>query len=388
MKKILAIAIATAFAAPAFAATSNVDIYGNLHLSVDRLDDGNNSGTNVSSNASSLGFKGSEDLGGGLNAIWQIETNLNGDGASGQAGVFGGQRDTFVGLKGGFGTARLGFFNTPTKQLSHKLDLFHTRIGDTRNFLRSNAVSGANSVAVGSTCINTAGVTSLSTTANAGAATCGGGSNTWEERFRNGIRYDTPSFGGFTGSVHYSTQTNTQVATDNDLDAYSLGANYSNGPLFVGATYQRSNRVPGTVASGQSEDKETNWRLGAGFNIADLRLTALYSQSADENGLSGNDRKVWGLGAGYKLGNGEIKAQFYKAGDSDLVSDTGAKMYAVGYDYNLSKRTLAYVAYAKTKNEAGGQFSVSGGGGHGDNAGAAAGGQDPSGFSLGMIHKF
>ena len=387
MKKILAIAIATAFAAPAFAATANVDVYGQMALSIDSLDNGANRGTNVSSNASLLGFKGSEDLGGGLNAIWQIETNLDADGGS-TTGGFGAQRDTFVGLKGGFGTARLGFFDTPTKQLSRKLDLFNNRIGDTRNFLRSNAITGANTVAVGSTCINTAGATSLSTTSNAGAASCGAGSNAWEERFRNGIRYDTPSFGGFTGSVHYSTQTNTGVATNNDRDAYSVGANYANGPLFVGATYQRNNLVPGLLATGQSEDKETNWRLGAGFEIADLKLVALYSQSSDENGLSGNDRKVWGLGAGYKLGNGEIKAQYYKAGESDVASDTGAKMFAVGYDYNLSKRTLAYVAYAKTKNDAGAQFSMSGGGGHGDNAGVAAAGQDPSGFSLGVVHKF
>ncbi len=349
MKKILAIAIATAFAAPAFAATANVDIYGNLHLSVDRLDNGTDSGYNISSNASALGFKGTEDLGGGLNAIWQIETNL---GAETSAGTFTSARDTFVGLKGGFGTVRLGFFNTPTKQLSRKLDLFNNRIGDTRNLLRRNSIDGAT-----------------------------GGGNAWEERFNNGVRYDTPSFGGFTANVHYSTNLDTGVTTTNNNDAYSLGANYKNGPLFVGATYQRNNLT--TVGTGD----ETNLRLGAGFDVAGFKLVALYSKSEDQQGVNGADRDVWGVGAGYKMGNGEFKAQYYKASDVDTLADSGAKMFAVGYDYNLSKRTLAYVAYAKTKNDTNARFSMSGGGGHGDNLQPTAG-NDPDGFSIGMIHKF
>jgi len=348
MKKILAVAIVSAFAAPAFAATANVDVYGNVHMSVDILDNGTADGVNVSSNASSFGIKGTEDLGGGLNAIWQVETNLGGErrGAS-----FTTARDTFVGLKGGFGTARLGYMNTPTKQLSRKLDLFNNKIGDTRNLLRANGTTGASG-------------------------------NAWEERFDNGIRYDTPSFGGFTANVHYSTNFDSVgVTTTNDTDAYSLGANYANGPLFVGATYQKNNLTVGT-------GDETNWRLGAGFNIADLKLVALYSSSSDQRGVSGADRDVWGVGAAYKLGNGAIKAQYYKASDEDgSVAETGAKMFAVGYDYNLSKRTTAYVAYSKTKNDSGAAFSAMGGGGHGDNLTIAAG-QDPDAFSLGMIHKF
>ncbi|NDP49311.1 MAG: porin [Sulfuriferula multivorans] len=357
MKKILAIAIATAFAAPAFAATSNVDIYGNLHMSVDYLDNGNDSGTNVSSNASSIGFKGSEDLGGGLNAIWQVESQINGDAGS-TGGAFNSQRDTFVGLSGGFGTMRLGYFDTPTKQLSRKLDLFNNKIGDSRNVLRSNATTGT-------------------------------GGNAWEERFNNGVRYDTPSFGGFTANVHYSTNFDSTGATaTNNNDAYSVGANYANGPLFVGATYQRNNLATPAVPPVGFTGDETNMRLGAGFNMGDLKLVALYSKSEDQRGTNGADRDVWGVGAGYKLGNGEIKAQYYKASDEDgSVASTGAKMYAVGYDYNLSKRTQAYVAYSKTKNDSGAQFSAMGGGGHGDNLVSLAG-QDPSAISLGMIHKF
>ncbi|WP_296769945.1 porin [Thiobacillus sp.] len=349
-KKLIALALASAFAAPAFAATSNVDIYGNVHMSVDVLDDGVDSATNVSSNASAFGIKGAEDLGGGLSAIWQVETNLAGER---RGSTFTTARDTFVGLKGGFGAVRLGYFNTPTKELSRKLDLFNNRIGDTRNVLRSNASSGAQ----------------------------GSANNAWEERFDNGIRYDTPSFSGFSASVHYSTNfDNTGTTTTNNNDAYSLGANYANGPLFVGATYQRNNLTTGT-------GDETNWRLGAGYTMGNLKMVALYSKAQDQRGVDGADRDVWGLGASYKLGNGAIKGQYYKADSEDNTTDTGAKMYVVGYDYSLSKRTLAYIAYAKTKNDANARFSAMGGGGHGDDLSILAG-KDPDAFSIGMIHNF
>jgi len=347
MKKILAIAIATAFAAPAFAATSNVDVYGNFSMSVDSLSDGSDRGTNVSSNASRLGFKGSEDLGGGLNAIWQAEFTLGMDDNT----SFGSSRDTFVGLKSkNLGTFRLGYFDTPTKQLSRKLDMFNNQIGDSRNLLRNNSATGVDGSA-------------------------------WEERLRNGIGYDTPSFGGFSASAHYSTQANSSAAADNnDREAYSLGADYENGPFFVGAAFQKNNVTATT--------DETALRIGGSVKLGDFKVNALWHKAEDQRGTNGADRTIWGLGAGYKLGNGVIKAQYFTADDEDGTANSGANMYAVGYDYNLSKRTMVYAAYAKTKNDAAANFRMSGGGGHGDGLSPNAAGSDPSGFSLGVTHKF
>lgn len=346
MKKILAIAIASAFAAPAFAATANVDIYGVLHMSVDSLNDGNSRGTNVSSNGSRIGFKGSEDLGGGLSAIWQVETTLDLQGSN----TFSGARDTFAGLKGAFGTARLGYISAPIRQIGRKVDLFSFQLGDSRNFTRSNDNTGF-------------------------------GGNAWDERLRNSVRYDTPSFGGFKGAVHYSSQSNptNQVANNNDTDAYGLGVDYENGPIFVGAGYQKNNISAST--------DETLLRLGAGLTLGDIKLTALYQAAKDQAGVSARDRNVWGLGGGYKLGNGMAKVQYYKANDVNNTNNTGASMYAVGYDYNLSKRTMAFAVYAKTKNDSAARFSMSGGA-RSDNLQPFANGSDPSGFSVGLVHKF
>jgi predicted porin len=144
MKKILAVAIATAFAAPAFAATSNVDVYGKLHMSVnwynDQPSDINDIG--ISSNASRIGFKGSEDLGGGLKGIWQIESGLNLDEQNGTLA----NRNSFVGLSGGFGTALLGNHDTPLKLVGRKVDLFGDTIADSRNVMGGGSDGRAQNV--------------------------------------------------------------------------------------------------------------------------------------------------------------------------------------------------------------------------------------------------
>lgn len=337
MKKILAIAIASAFAAPAFAATSNVDVYGTFSMSVDSLSNGSGRATNVSSNASNLGFKGSEDLGGGMSAIWQLETEVTLDSQATPTK----QRDSFVGVKSGFGTIRLGYFDTPMKQVARTFDLFNNKIGDTRNLT-------------------------------------GGASSSWDARFNNGIRYDSPDFAGFNASVHYSTQyASSAASTISSTDAYSLGLNYKNGPINAMWGYQKGN-VSATA-------DETAWRLGVGANLGDFAINAMYHTASDQGGVANADRKVYGLGGAYKMGNTRLSAQWYKAGD--LAVNDGATMYALGADYSLSKRTSAYVAYAKANNDTGASFAVTGGG-HGDSLTTAAAGQDPSGFSLGLVHKF
>ena len=121
MKKILAVALASAFAAPAFAATANVDVYGQFRGSVDFVDaDGGEDRMRVSSNNSRIGFKGNEDLGNGLSSIWQWEYAFELDR---QASVYGGATDTrgstshrhtFVGLSSkSLGSLTLGTQESP-----------------------------------------------------------------------------------------------------------------------------------------------------------------------------------------------------------------------------------------------------------------------------------
>lgn len=347
-KKLIALAVAGMFAAPAFAATSNVDVGGYINMSVDYLDadaagvDGN---INVSSNASNIFFKGSEDLGGGLKAFWQIQTYFsaggtgNWDTSAVADGI--GSGNTFVGLEGGFGKTLLGKHESPYKLVGRKYDLFGNQIGDSRNII---AFTGM------------------------------------DVRPANVIAYATPNMGGFNAMVAYVTNSAFTVASDTNPDAWSANVGYDNGPLSLGLGYQKVNLTD----AGAAEDQAA-WRLGASFAFGDFKVAGLYQQDKDIGGVSGNDYDAWGLGAAYKLGAMTIKGQFYN-GERDNVAGGDADMWAVGLDYDLSKRTTLYAAYAAVDN--GSAMSIRPfGGGHGDNPGTVAGG-DPNGFSLGMVHKF
>ncbi|QLQ02888.1 MAG: porin [Thiobacillus sp.] len=355
-KKLIALALASAFAAPAFAATSNVDISGQMNLSVDYLDSDNaaNGGNvGVSSNASNIIFKGSEDLGGGLNAIWQIQTYFSAGGTgnsdtfngSAQDGV--GSGNTFVGLNGGFGTVIVGKNESPVKMLSRKTDFFDTQIGNSSNL----------------TSVDTAGLG-------------------FDTRPNNQVAYTTPSMSGLSGTVAYFSAMSGVDATDAAVDGWAAAGNYENGPLMLGLGYEKHNL---SNANALLSDEKV-WRLAAGYAIGNFKFTGLYQKANDIAGVNSADRKVWGLGAGYNMGNILLKAQYYEAGDLNSVSNTGAQLYAVGVDYSLSKRTKLQFAYAATDNDSGAAFSAFGGG-HGDNPGTSAGG-NPTGFSMGVVHNF
>jgi predicted porin len=335
MKKILAVAIATAFAAPAFAATSNVDIYGKVHLSVNWYDDNPNdtSDIGISSNASRIGFKGSEDLGGGLKGIWQIESGVNLDEQNGTLA----SRNSFVGLSGGFGTALLGNHDTPLKLVGRKVDLFGDTLGDSRNVM-------------------------------------GGGS---DARARNVAAYISPNFGGFSGAFAYTTDlAGGGNGTDKeDQSAWNLNVEYGNGPIYVGFAY----------GDGDYHDEngyEEHWRLAGSFSFGDFKVVGQYDALGVE---SGDDYDAWMVGGAFKMGAMTFKAN-WMAGDSD---DFEPEQFNVGVDYAMSKRTTVYAMYVNGEDVvlgAGGGSSDRVGGGSG--IGLADGDGDIAALSVGVVHNF
>jgi len=224
------------------------------------------------------------------------------------------------------------------------------------------------------------------------------GGATWDLRPDNVIAYISPNMNGLTGAVAYVTNTNAGAALSNSVTALSAMGTYETGPLMVGLGYEKHNLS--NLGGGISDEKA--YRLVGGYSFGDFKVTALYQKIADaldtvHGGAEANtDRKTWGLGGAYKMGATTLKLQYYKADDKTSCGTgvdcgaTGANMVALGADYSLSKRTTAYVAYAKTNNDSnatgGASFSAFGGG-HGDNPGTVAG-KDPSGFAVGMKHSF
>src|SRR5213075_2780494 len=115
-KKLVAVAVAGMLAAPlaAQAQTANVTLYGRLNIDYELINGRQSDGSNpwvsrLSSNSSRLGVRGTESLGGGLNAIFQIESGFDASNSGGQLAT----RETFVGLQGGWGTVKVGYFLAP-----------------------------------------------------------------------------------------------------------------------------------------------------------------------------------------------------------------------------------------------------------------------------------
>ncbi|MBU1264408.1 MAG: porin [Gammaproteobacteria bacterium] len=330
MKKILAAAIVSAFAAPAFAATANVDVYGKLHVSVSGYNDqvATAEDLQISSNASRIGFKGAEDLGGGLSAIWQLEQTVSLDEKGGNFAT----RNSFVGLKGGFGTVLLGNHDTPLKRVGRKVDLFGDTIADSRNVT---------------------GITS-------------------DTRASNLVAYLSPSFGGLNFEAAYSndlgTAANTGDRVDNSL--WSASATYNNGPLYLGLGYS-----DGDAFDAVGIDNE--YSLAAGFTMGDFKVVGQYVKN--ENNLA--DYDAWVLGGAYKMGNITLKAN-YMEGEVD-GSTLDVNQFTVGADYSLSKRTTVYALYADGENVVFGS-----GVGSTDRVASGQANGDISVLSLGMIHTF
>ncbi len=408
MKKILAVAIASAFAPAAFAATANVEIYGTAAMSVESVDGGScvaGGGGNcitqpglagdntdrrwrVGSNTSRIGFKGSEDLGGGLSAVWQIEQSLNLDAGGGN---FATGRNNFAGLSSkSWGAVTLGLQDTPYKVATGRLDVF----------------GGGHYMA--------------------DYRTLFGGSTNGSVRATNSVMYVSPNMSGF--SLRAMTAANEEAGTTGSAGLYSLSGTYSSGPLFATLAYEQTKwntSAANTTIAGAggnlirtgggstAETKQKNWRAGVGYSFGNTRIGVGYEKADwDIKALTGTlqardvygttvatdttasvDRKAWYVGAEHKMGNTTLKAAYTKAGDLE-ANNTGATQYSLGASYNFSKRTEVYGLYTRVNNETNAAYSLGGnptGGGGGTGIAAvdaAAAGQDPHGFSLGMIHRF
>lgn len=368
MKKSALVVAVSAALVMAGAANADVSIYGKAHISIDSLDNGDDSFIYVSSNSSRIGFKATEDIDGGLKVGFLAEQTITMDGAG--ASVF--DRETYVSLGGGFGNFAVGKIDTAMKTLGRKIDFFGDQIGDSRNLIQQS-VSLTSVFGSQAACITATGFT---------AAVCNAKSVGYDARPGNMITYTTPDMGGISATIAYMPEDGTK-----DASGFDLAGNYTGGPLFVGLAYESHGK--GMNGGG---DEETGLRLGASFTQGDMKVAGMFQSSSDIGGLKDANTTILGVGASYKLGAGLVKGQLYKADKYKDTSKTGATMIALGYDYSLSKNTTVYAAYAVTNNDDFGRYSASAGG-HGANAGVYVNptslkAESPSGLSFGMMTKF
>jgi predicted porin len=331
-KTLIALAVAGVCTAPAaFAATANVDVYGKLRVSLDHVSaDGMHSSWQLNDQTSRIGFKGTEDLGGGLKAIWQVESALGTAAGGGEFSNLGGttlgSRDTFVGLAGDFGTVLAGKHDTPYK-MAGSSDLFADTSADAEN---SSAIIGND--------------------------LDGNGLGGFDIRATNAIAYVSPAFSGLTlvGAVVPGEKTGTTQKAHNLADAYSLAGLYSNGPLSVNVAYE--DHTANLVYDLTSVDaKESAWKVKVGYTIDAILLGATYEDQTGVDLNNGNGKmksKNYLLSAAYGMGPITLAAQYGKRnvnGSAEANGKADLSRTTLGVVYSLSKRTSTYLAYDHDK---------------------------------------
>ncbi|GAA3995372.1 porin [Comamonas faecalis] len=345
MKKSL-IALAVLSASGLAMAQSSVTLYGVVDTGPTYIKgDKNVYGlTNYGGTTNSrLGLRGTEDLGGGLKAIFNLEGGIGTDTGEGKAagGGFDFKRTSYVGLEGGFGIVRFGRELTASYLAVSRYDPFgDTGIGATRFW-----------------------------------------GNGYAARVENGITYYTPNIAGFKLGVNYGFGEQT-ASRDNRY--ITLGATYDNGPLSVGFGYDKlnGNRVGGLNPA--AEDL-TTWQLGGSYDLGAAKLAAAYKNTKYKDDLGNSEKlKSYMLGVTAPVGAGKIKAAYshYKWSDSSAK----ANEFSLGYVYDLSKRTAVYGTYAYLKNKNGATFGLNAGN-LATSAGLTASGKQ-QGLQVGIRHAF
>jgi predicted porin len=294
---------------------------------------------------SRLGFRGVEDLGNGLKAVFTFEQGYNIDNGT---GLGGNSRQSFVGVAGGFGSVTAGRVYAPG--YDHVADSFG-----------SSAILSPQSIL----------------SAGVGASINQGGGSRWS----NSVAYNG-EFSGLKTRLIYSMGGVEVDADEGDDDGYGLGLDYSNGPLRVAAVYQ--------VLQGANEDQK-EWSVGASYNFGILTLAANYQDAKSLGNIEDNDADIWQVGVVVPVGAAGNVHLGYGEADVEAV-DAKAKSYSIAYTHALSKRTTLYTGFNETDNDNGLGFGVVA---H-ENAtvanpgaiGLVADGDKSRVFAVGVNHKF
>ena len=350
-KSLLALATLTAFAGVA-SAQSSVTLFGIVDLAAVGVKNGSQSQKLLASNqlnSNRLGFRGTEDLGGGMRAGFWLEGAMNNDDGTGSAtgGGQNWQRRSTVSLMGGFGEVRLGRDYTPSFWNYTIFDPFGTNGPGSMLNVVSTLGSGATTLV----------------------------------RANNTIGYFLPSMGGVYGQV--------QVAAGEGVpgNKYVGGRfGYAGGPLNVAVAYGKTYHADGLL------DQYKDFNVGASFNLGFMNLIGQYSK----RDYLTRDQKTALIAATVPIGAHTLKASFVKSsGNQGLgtpfaaAADYDAKQFAFGYQYDLSKRTALYATYSSLNNDgpatganAGSRFTI------GSGLAMTRGGDTSRGYALGVRHAF
>jgi predicted porin len=367
-KKLIALAIASAMTVPALA-YAEVNISGQANMSVDMLNDGavtNSASANyLNSNQSRLVIKGSEDLGDGLSAMYQLDSRFNLDNGSISANgtsatLLGG--NNFIGLKSNdMGTLMVGKIDSPYKSAFRGLDVFFDVAGDNR--------SGVGGI---------------------------GGLFTTDVRLNNALAYMSPNFSGFSvsaASVFGAEATVNSPTPNKKGQALALSAMYKMDNIYAAAAYQNVKLgdpntgdlgatttaaacIPASTSC--TDDEAKSWKIGGGYTMDAFTVNAEIEGTTDTPSLAGSvsetGTNLYIAGKFAVSDSDSVRVAYTKLGetkDTGAANQNGSNQFALGYSHNMSKATSVYASYVKETADVN------------HNLGA-----DPSVISVGMKHAF
>jgi predicted porin len=336
--KSLAVALLTSL--PLLAtAQSNVTVYGVVDAAVSSEDSGAagvgrqtviNSGDQSSSR---IGFRGTEDLGNGLKAIFNIEAGVNIDNGTTDSAMFG--RRAVVGLQNELGALTVGREYTPIAAVASATDILG------QGFYGSN-------------------LSAFSTSNTATPLT---------RRISNSVNFKSASLSGFKINASYGAG---EQPTGASQDLLGVSLEYANGPFYAGGGYQTTERADGDF-------KE--YALGLGYKIGDVEIKGNYL--AADPAAANNKFEQLNVGAAMKVGGaGKV---FANVQQNKLENGAKGNGFTLAYSHTLSKRTNVYASYASLRNNDLGKFSVNA---SSTSVKAAALGADPDALTIGLRHSF
>jgi len=367
-KHLLALAALTTLSGAAFA-QSNVTMYGFLDMGVFTTNNGDANGKRLTTGAqaggnffpSMYGFTGTEDLGGGMKASFNLQGSLDvGNGANEDGGnLFG--RYASVTLSGAAGSVELG----------RQIDLLFMQ-----SFVNGVMPTHANSLAVDGLLAYGGGdravrVGAQSACSSAPATNCTTNANTNSSRITNAVTYTTPSLNGLTGKFMYAPG---GVAGDQGAGSLTSGVlTYGTGPLALSAGYETQ-----TSQSGVSNSFEKSL-VGAKYTLGALTFAGQYHNYKSKTKDINTD--AFELGVAYAVTPKLTLALNHEDFD-DKANSKSPKVTSVKAKYDLSKRTYLYGMAANLNKDAAGYILQ----GYAITTGSSS--KNATNFAVGVVHGF
>ena len=315
IKKILPTMVGLALVGGMTAASAEVTVFGHIDTSIDYTDPSSTSGTstnpdsdiNLNCTTCSIGFKGSEDLGNGLKAIFSLDFQYDTTETSGKtAGIT--DRDQWLGLSGGFGQVRLGTISTGYKSHGAMIDpLYRTALQGRGRGLQSALHSGAGEELQG--------------------------------RATNTIRWDSADYSGVKLVAHYTLDSG---GSETD-DPFGVGASYENGGILVFADYMNNNQDDQNMTAG--------WKVGGKYDMGMFSVMGQYEDFDDSQDTSSGtgynaDVTLWHIAGGI---NGLLGMNLYLGygqGDND-DNGQGYTAWTLAVSHDFSKSAMVYAGFSQ-----------------------------------------